>query len=176
MLENHVKKLLKGLGHDIKREGLKDTPKRVVKFLREFCTRPDFDFTTFDSEGYDEMIIVEPIRFGCLCEHHLLPFFGTAYIGYIPREKIAGLSKLPRMVAYHSASLNNQERLTKQIAEGLTKHLDPLGLGVILKAEHTCMSIRGAKQPGAVTTTSCLKGRFKIDPATRSEFLSSVKA
>ena len=161
---------------DTEREGLKDTPKRYIKFLREFLSPPEFIFTTFDAEGTDEMIVQSNIPFYSLCEHHIAPFFGVAHIAYIPDKKIVGLSKLARTLELYSRRLQNQERITTQIAERLMNELNPLGVGVVLKAQHLCMSMRGVKKHDTHTTTSKLLGFFKEDLNCRNEFLSLIKS
>lgn len=160
---------------DGNREGLQETPKRYVKFLQEFLNPPKFNFTTFDSEGYDQMIIVKDIPFYSLCEHHLAPFFGKGHIAYIPNEKIVGISKLPRTLELYSRSFQNQERITKQVAERLNNELKPKGVAVVLEAEHLCMAMRGVKKPNCKTITSELIGAFKTDLDCRSEFMSLIK-
>jgi len=169
--ESNIKRLLQSLGENPDREGLQNTPKRYVKFLREFLTPKDFNFTVFNAEKADEMIVQSGIPFFSLCEHHLAPFFGTAAVAYIPNGKIAGLSKLARTVDRFSKRLQNQERITTDIAEYLEEQLQPLGVAVLLKARHLCMEMRGVQKQGAETTTSCLRGLFKTDPKCRSEFL-----
>lgn len=171
---DNVVRILQYLGEDVNREGLKDTPNRYIKFLKEFTTKKDFNFTAFDSEGMDQMIVQKNISFHSLCEHHLAPFFGTATVAYIPNGKIVGLSKLARVVEYYSSNLQNQERITQQIAERLLTELNPLGVAVSLVAEHMCMSMRGIKKAGAKTTTQCLKGVFLTDQQTRNEFMQII--
>lgn len=173
--EWHFQKLLEQLGEDISREGLQETPKRYVKFMREFMTPPEFNFTTFDAEKTDEMIVQTNIPFYSLCEHHTAPFFGTAAVAYIPGEKIVGLSKLARTVDLYSRRLQNQERITTQIAERLVKELNPRGVAVVLKAQHLCMSMRGVKKHDTWTTTSKMTGAFKEDLNARNEFLNFIK-
>jgi GTP cyclohydrolase I len=138
-----------------------DTPKRFVKMLRQLTTPEPFEFTCFaNEEGNDEMILQQDITFVSLCNHHVLPFIGRAHVAYIPGGKIVGLSKLARVVRHYAAGLQVQERLTVQIADRLEEELDPLGVAVILQAEHTCMTIRGVKAPGSYTTTSAMRGVF----------------
>lgn len=173
-LEEHFKAILEGLDHDTSTEGLRDTPKRYIKFLGEFCKPKRFRFTTFSSGGFDEMIKEENLTFASLCAHHVLPFFGHGVIAYIPNKRIAGLSKLARTLDHFSASLQTQENLTQQVADFLESKLQPKGVGVLLKAEHTCMTIRGVRKPGALTSTACFKGVFKTDPATRAEFMAQL--
>jgi len=160
---------------DGNREGLKETPKRYVKFLKEFLSPDDFNFTTFDGEGTDEMIVQCNIPFYSLCEHHLAPFFGVAHIAYIPSGRIVGLSKLARTVEKYTRRLQNQERITTQVAERIQKELNPLGVGVVLKAQHLCMAMRGVKKHDVYTTTSKMIGAFKEDMNTRHEFLKLIK-
>lgn len=173
-LERAVKLILANYD-DPDREGLKDTPRRYVKFLDEFFDVGEFQMTTFDAEGMDEMIIETDIPFHSLCEHHLAPFFGTASIGYIPKDKIVGLSKLPRVLDMFSRRFQNQERITKQVAEYLNNELDAVGVAVILKAQHLCMTMRGIKKPGVWTITSFMMGSFRDHPETRNEFLRLIK-
>lgn len=172
-LESSVKNILQEFD-DINREGLEDTPKRYIKFLREFLSPPEFNFTTFDAEGTDEMIIQKNIPFYSLCEHHIAPFFGVAHIAYIPNKKIVGLSKLSRTLDLYARRLQNQERITAQIANRLMKELKPLGVGVILSAQHLCMAMRGVKKHNTTTTTSKLLGVFKKDLNCRNEFLKLI--
>lgn len=174
-IEDNVRRILQYIGEDTNREGLKETPKRYIKFLKEFCTPPEFNFTVFDSEKMDEMIIQSNIPFHSLCEHHLLNFFGVGTIAYIPNGKIVGLSKLARSLEYFSRGLQNQERITTQVAEYLQEKLKPEGVAVVLKARHSCMEIRGVKKHDTWTTTSKMLGVFKDDLNCRNEFLNLVK-
>lgn len=168
-----VRALLESLGIDVTSEALERTPERVASALSEMLTVKPFRLTTFpNEEGYDELIAVSNIRFHSLCEHHLLPFFGVAHVGYLPRDRILGLSKLPRVVDMFARGLQNQERLTAQIANWLQDNLSPKGVGVVLEAEHMCMSLRGVAKPGAMTVTSALKGAVRDDPRTRGEFMA----
>lgn len=173
--ENHFKAILTHLGEDVEREGLKDTPKRYIKFMREFLEPKEFNFTTFDAEGTDEMIIQTNIPFYSLCEHHIAPFFGTADVAYIPDKKIIGLSKLARTVDLYANRFQNQERITTQIAERLMLELEPIGVAVHLKAQHLCMAMRGVKKHDTHTSTSKLLGAFKTDDKARNEFLRLIK-
>ena len=173
--EWHFKEILKHFGEDTEREGLKETPKRYIKFLREFLHPEEFNFTKFDAEGTDEMIIQIGIPFYSLCEHHTAPFFGTCNIAYVPDGKIIGLSKLARCVDMYANRLQNQERITSQIAERLEEELKPLGVAVSMKAEHLCMSMRGVKKHDTKTITSKLTGCFKSNSDARKEFLSYIK-
>ena len=174
-IEDNVRRILQYIGEDTNREGLKETPKRYIKFLKEFCTPLEFNFTVFDSEKMDEMIIQSNIPFHSLCEHHLLNFFGVGTIAYIPNGKIVGLSKLARSLEYFSRGLQNQERITTQVAEYLQEKLKPEGVAVVLKARHSCMEIRGVKKHDTWTTTSKMLGVFKDDLNCRNEFLNLVK-
>ena len=167
-----IKQLLIEIGEDPEREGLIDTPKRVMKFYKEFLNPPEFNFTVFDAEGYDEMIIQKDIPFFSLCEHHLAPFFGYAKVAYIPREKIVGLSKLTRTVELYARQLQNQERITNQIAQRLEKELNPKGVAVTLSARHFCMEMRGVKTHDVTTKTTKLIGVFYDKPEARQEFLN----
>ncbi len=173
-MEGNIKSILAFLGEDLTREGLKETPKRYLNFLTEFLNVPEFNFTTFDSEGMDEMIVVSPISFYSMCEHHLVPFFGHGSIAYIPDKKIVGLSKLPRVLEMFSRRFQNQERITSQVAEYIQEKLDPKGVAVVLKAQHLCMQMRGVKKE-AFTTTSKMLGSFKNHPSCREEFLEFIK-
>lgn len=169
--EWHFKEILKHLGENVEREGLKDTPKRYIKFMKEFLEPKEFNFTTFDAEGTDEMIIQTNIPFYSICEHHTAPFFGIANVAYIPNEKIVGLSKLARCVDLYANRFQNQERITTQIAERLQHELEPNGVAVHLKAQHLCMCMRGVKKHDTWTSTSKLLGVFKNDDKARAEFL-----
>jgi GTP cyclohydrolase I len=173
--EEAVRQILQHIGQDVDREGLIDTPKRYIKFMEEFLNPPEFNFTTFDAEGYDEMIIQSNIPFNSLCEHHIAPFHGVGHIAYIPDQKIVGLSKLARTLETYSRRLQNQERITNLVAERLVKELQPKGVAVVLKAHHTCMSMRGVKKHDTWTTTSKMIGSFKDDINARQEFLNLIK-
>ena len=173
--EWHFQQILEQLGEDVTREGLIETPKRYVKFMREFLEPKEFNFTTFDAEGTDEMILQTNIPFYSLCEHHTAPFFGVAHIAYIPDKKIVGLSKLARTVDLYANRFQNQERITTQIAERLQKELSPLGVAVSLKAQHLCMCMRGVKKHDTWTITSKMLGAFKEDDKARNEFLNLIK-
>lgn len=173
--EWHFQKILEILGEDINREGLLETPKRYIKFMREFLEPKEFNFTTFDAEGSDEMIIQTNIPFFSLCEHHVAPFFGVAHVAYIPKDKIVGLSKLARTVDLYSNRFQNQERITKQIAERLWEELEPVGVAVSLKAQHLCMCMRGVKKWDTWTITNKLLGAFRENQTTRNEFLNMIQ-
>jgi len=167
-----VDQLLRTFGHDVAREGLLKTPERVARFLTEYLgPRELLPITTFSAEGMNEMVVVRAIPFYSLCEHHLLPFFGTASVGYVPSDRIVGLSKIPRIVRHFARGLQNQERLAQNVADYLDAALVPKGVGVILHARHLCMEMRGVAIAGAVTTTSALRGVFIDDGRARREFL-----
>jgi GTP cyclohydrolase I len=165
--------LLSALGVDQSDDNTRDTPRRVARMYAELLTVAPFRPTTFPNDGgYDELVVATAIPFHSLCEHHLLPFVGVAHIGYLPGERIIGLSKLARVVELFARDLQVQERLTTQIAGWLDTHLQPKGVGVVLRAEHFCMSLRGVQKPGAYTVTSALHGLVRDDPRTRQEFLT----
>lgn len=170
--EAAVRDLLRCLGENVDREGLRMTPERYVKFLWRLRNPEPFKFTTFASEGTSEMVVQTGIPFHSLCEHHLIPFVGTATVAYVPKDRIVGLSKLARAVRHCAAGLQNQERITRAVADLLQKELDPAGVGVVLRAEHLCMTIRGVQAPGTQTTTSCLLGAFMEDARCRAEFMA----
>ncbi len=169
--------LLTALGLDITSEHLTRTPHRMAQALIEMTSSEDFELTTFpNDEGYDELVLVRDIPVQSVCEHHILPFTGVAHVGYLPGERILGLSKFARMVQWHARRPQTQERLTHQIATHLGDALAPRGVGVVIQAEHTCMSLRGARVPGTVTTTSALFGRLREDPRSRAEFLELTRS
>jgi GTP cyclohydrolase IA len=168
-----VRDLLAALGEDVESEGLRGTPRRVARAYAELLTPHPFRTTTFpNEEGYDELVVARDIPFHSLCEHHLLPFHGVAHVGYLPGERIVGLSKLGRVVELYARRLQVQERLTTQVADWLQRELQPKGAGVVIEAEHLCMSLRGIQKPGARTVTSALHGLVQDDPRTRQEFLA----
>jgi GTP cyclohydrolase I len=155
---------------------LEEAPRRVVQAYAELLTPVPFNATTFPNDaGYDELVVVRDIPFQSLCAHHLLPFHGRAQVAYLPGRRIIGLSKLGRVVDLFARDLQVQERLTVQIADWLEEKLEPRGVGVIVEAEHLCMSLRGVQKPGAMTVTSALRGALKHDPQTRQEFLSLAR-
>lgn len=175
--EDAARNLLHALGADMTEESLADTPGRVARMYAEMLTPEPFDLTTFpNDEGYDELVIARNIPFHSLCEHHLLPFHGIAHVAYLPGERILGLSKLARVVDQFAAGLQVQERLTRQVSDWLQVHLEPRGVGVVLEAEHLCMSLRGVSKPGVTTVTSALHGLVRTDPRTRDEFLALTRS
>jgi GTP cyclohydrolase I len=174
-VEDNVRRLLQYFGEDSTREGLLETPKRFIKFFKEFLNPPKWNCTTFEGEGYDEMIVQTNIPFHSLCEHHIAPFFGTGTIAYIPNKRIVGLSKLARTLETYARRLQNQERITMQVADFLWKELEPRGVAVQLSAKHMCMEMRGVKKHDTYTTTTKLIGIFKTDSSARQEFLNAIK-
>jgi GTP cyclohydrolase I len=171
--EDAARELLIALGEDPDRDGLRDTPRRVAKAYAELLSPQPFNPTTFpNDENYDELVVARDIPFHSLCEHHLLPFHGVAHVGYLPGERIIGLSKLGRVVDLFARRLQVQERLTSEIAAWLDDHLDPKGVGVLIEAEHLCMSLRGVQKAGTLTATSALRGLVRDDARTRQEFLA----
>jgi GTP cyclohydrolase I len=175
--QDAVRDLLAALGRDAGEDGLRDTPRRVAAAFAELLEHEPFALTTFPNDaGYDELVVVRDIPFHSLCMHHLLPFHGIAHVAYLPGERIVGLSKLARVVDLFARDLQVQERLTMQVATFLEEHLQPKGVGVVLEAEHLCMSLRGVQKAGTRTTTSALLGLLRDDPRTRQEFLSLVTA
>ena len=171
--ERAVADLLVALGQDVDDEHLADTPRRVAAAYTEMLSPRPFNLTTFpNDEGYDELVVARDIPFHSLCQHHLLPFKGVAHVGYLPGDRVVGLSKLARVVELFARRLQVQERLTKQIADCLQENLEPKGVGVVLEAEHLCMSLRGVQAHGSVTTTSALQGILRDDARSRSEFFA----
>jgi GTP cyclohydrolase IA len=171
--ERAVGDLLCVLGAYRTDDGLRDTPRRVADAFAELLTPRPFRATTFpNDDGYDELIIARGIPFHSLCMHHLLPFHGVAHVGYLPGERIIGLSKLARVVELFARDLQIQERLTMQVADWLQEELAPRGVGVVLEAEHMCMSLRGVAKPGSRTVTSALRGVVRDDARTRQEFMT----
>ncbi|WP_202876983.1 GTP cyclohydrolase I FolE [Ornithinimicrobium humiphilum] len=168
--------LLAALGLDLTQESLVDTPRRMARALHELMAPEGFELTSFaNEEGYDELVLVRDIPVRSLCEHHMLPLVGVAHVGYLPDRRILGLSKLARMVDLHSRRPQTQERLTTAVADHLRRELAPAGVGVVVEAEHTCMTLRGARAPGARTLTSAVLGRLRDDPSSRAEFLSLAR-
>lgn len=166
-----VADLLVALGLDATSEELWDTPRRAATALADLLTPRPFTMTTFpNDEGYDEMVLVRDIGFHSLCAHHLLPFAGVAHVAYVPDERIVGLSKLARVVEHFARRPQTQERLTRQVADAIDSSLAPRGVGVVLEATHSCMSLRGVRAPDAKTVTTATIGAFRDDAATRAEF------
>src|SRR6476660_9105222 len=179
-MQDAIRRLLKDLGEDPSREGLRDTPKRVEKAYRFLTSGYSADIekvlnNALFAVDYSEMVIVRDIDFYSLCEHHLLPFFGKCHVAYLPNRRVIGLSKLPRLVDVFSRRLQVQERLTSQIAETIREKLDPLGVAVVMEATHLCMAMRGVEKQNSVTVTSSMLGVFRDDARTRHEFLELIR-
>ena len=178
--ENAVKTLLGYIEDDVTREGLADTPSRVIKSWDEIFagynqSPAEVLDSTFNGEGYDGIVLLRDIEFHSTCEHHLQPFTGSAHVAYIPTERIVGISKLARIVDLHARRLQNQERITKDVADDLEEHLSPLGCAVILEAQHGCMKCRGVKKQNSVMTTSAMRGVFFDKAEARSEVLQLIR-
>ncbi|MBO8167591.1 MAG: GTP cyclohydrolase I FolE [Thermoanaerobacteraceae bacterium] len=179
-IEAGVKMILEGIGENPDREGLKDTPKRVARMYKEIFygleQDPKEHLQVLFTEEHEEMVLVKDIPLYSMCEHHLLPFYGKAHVAYIPRKgKITGLSKLARVVEGFAKRPQLQERLTSQIADSIMEALEPLGVIVVVEAEHMCMTMRGVKKPGSKTLTSAVRGVFKTNEATRAEAFSLIR-
>ena len=178
-LEEAVRTLLTEIGEDPDREGLRGTPGRVRRMLEQltagYRTDPDslLEGAAFDVD-YDEMVVVRDIEVYSLCEHHMVPFFGRAHVGYLPRGTVIGLSKIPRVVDLFAHRLQLQERMTQQIADFLMTRLEPKGVGVVIETTHLCIAMRGVRRPGATMVTSAMLGTFRSDPRTRAEFLTFI--
>jgi GTP cyclohydrolase I len=173
--ERAVVALLVSLGRDPSSPHMAETPRRVAHAFAELLSSEPFDLTTFpNDERYDELVLVRRIPFRSLCQHHLLPFHGVAHVGYLPAERIVGLSKLARVVHRFAADLQTQERLTMQVAGWLDEQLQPKGVGVVIEADHMCMALRGVRADGARTVTSALHGQLRHDERSRAEFLALV--
>jgi len=175
-----IRNLLKELGEDPDREGLRDTPRRVEVSLKYLTSGYEADVdkvlnNALFTVDYSEMVIVKDIDFFSLCEHHLLPFFGKVHVAYIPRHKVIGLSKIPRLVEVFARRLQVQERLTSEIAETIERKIDPLGVAVVVEATHLCMSMRGVEKQNSFAVTSAMLGGFRNDARTRSEFLELIR-
>jgi len=175
-----VDSLLVELGENPRRQGLRATPDRVSRALREltdgYGVKPeDVIADAIFDQDYDEMVVVKDVPFYSLCEHHMLPFFGHVHVGYLPKGKVVGLSKIPRLVEVFSHRLQIQEQLTNQVADALNMALAPRGVGVVVEARHLCTEMRGVETPGGRMITSCMLGTFRRDPRTRSEFLDLVR-
>ena len=179
-MEEHYRKLIESVGEDANREGLKMTPERAAKAFSYITSGYKEDVlkvinnALFQSDN-DEMIIVKDIELYSLCEHHLLPFYGKCHVGYLPKGKIIGISKVARVVNIFARRLQLQENLTKQIAETLEKHIGAKGVGVVIEAKHLCMMMRGVEKQSSIMTTSCMLGDFRTQNSTRAEFLSLIK-
>ncbi|HET6817237.1 MAG TPA: GTP cyclohydrolase I FolE [Mycobacteriales bacterium] len=168
-----VEDLMRALGMDVEDPSLRRTPSRVANAYAEMLAPREFGLTTFpNEENYDELVVARDIPFTSVCEHHLLPFTGTATVGYLPANRILGLSKLARVVELFARRPQVQERLTKQVANWLDDHLNPRGVGVVMSAEHSCMTLRGVRAQGSSTVTSAMLGALRDDSRTRAEFLS----
>ncbi|MGW6335108.1 GTP cyclohydrolase I FolE [Nocardia rhamnosiphila] len=171
--EDAARAFLTALGVRLDSEHLQATPGRMARAYAELFTPRAFDLTTFpNEEGYDELVLARRIPLRSVCEHHLLPFVGVAHVGYLPGDRILGLSKLARIVEHFSRRPQVQERLTKQVADWLDRHLQPKGVGVVIEAEHTCMTLRGVQAVGTITVTSTLLGTLREDARSRQEFFS----
>lgn len=174
--EAAVVDLLTALGQNLDDDHLRDTPARVAAAYAEMLSPRPFNPTTFpNDEGYNELVLAKDIPFHSLCQHHLLPFKGVAHVGYLPGRRIVGLSKLARVVEHFSRRLQVQERLTQQVADWIHQHLDPKGVGVVIDAEHLCMTLRGVQASGSSTVTSALHGLLRHDERSRAEFFALVK-
>jgi len=173
-----VREILAAVGEDVEREGIKDTPERVARMYAELLDGmhedPRQHLTKVFSENYDEIVLLRNIPFFSICEHHLMPFIGTAHVAYLPAGSVLGVSKLARVVDCFARRLQVQERLTDQIADFIMNSLKPRGVAVVLEASHSCMTIRGIKKPGSVMVTSSLRGIFRRDPKSRSEIMSLI--
>lgn len=180
--EAAVRTLIEWAGDDPQREGLLETPARVARAYRELFSgyeadpRDYLEKTFEEVGGYDELVVLTDIRVVSFCEHHMLPFLGRAHVGYLPRERVVGISKLARVVNGFSRRLQIQEKLTSQVAEAVQDILQPKGVGVVIQSEHSCMTMRGVNTPGSLLTTSTLLGEVRDDPRTRQEFLELVRA
>jgi len=177
-MEQNLKEVLKHIGENPNREGLVDTPKRIIKSWEHLYSGYNKDpkeiLTVFDSDGYDEIVLLKNIELFSMCEHHMLPFIGKAHIGYLPNKKVIGISKLARLMEIFARRLQIQERLTKQIAQSLQDLLNPIGVGVIIEAKHMCMQMRGVEKQNSSMVTSSMLGVFREDSSARKEFLSLV--
>ena len=180
-LADGITTMLKAIGDGVDAQGTTDTPKRVANMYDELLSGYSTDpidilnGAMFEVE-YDEMVVVKDIDFYSLCEHHLLPFYGKAHVGYIPRTKVVGLSKIPRLVEMYARRLQVQERMTQQIAAVMDELIEPIGVGVIIEAQHLCAAMRGVKKPNTVMKTSAVRGLFKENSSTREEFMGHVRS
>ncbi len=178
-IEEAVREILEAVGEDPKRPGLQDTPRRVARMYAEMFAglhvSPARHLEVVFPEQYDEMVLIRDIPFTSMCEHHLLPFSGVAHVAYIPNGKVTGLSKIARVVDEIARRPQVQERMTQEIADLMNEKLETSGVAVVIRAEHSCMSIRGIKKPGSSTVTSALRGIFKSNESTRAEFMSLIQ-
>jgi GTP cyclohydrolase I len=173
--ETAARVFLEALGLPVDSEGMRETPRRMARAYQELFAAAPFTFTSFPNEnGYDELVLARDIPVRSVCEHHLLPFVGVAHVGYLPGDRILGLSKLARLVEHFGSRPQLQERMTKQIADLLEEELSPRGVGVVIEAEHSCMNLRGVRARGSSTVTSTLLGVLREDPRSRQEFLSLI--
>jgi len=171
--ERAAAEFLRALGIEVETESMRGTPGRMARAYAELFTPRPFDLTTFpNEEGYDELVLARAIPVRSVCEHHLLPFVGVAHVGYLPGERILGLSKLARIVEHFARRPQVQERLTKQVADWLAEHLSPQGVGVVIEAEHSCMTLRGVQATGSTTVTSTMLGSLREDARSRQEFFA----
>jgi GTP cyclohydrolase I len=177
-IEKAVREILSAVGEDLNREGLKDTPARVARMYGELLAGmrddPNTHISRVFNENYDEIVLLRDIPFYSMCEHHLMPFIGSAHVAYLPSGKILGVSKLARIVDCFARRLQTQERLTSQIADCLMTNLKPQGVAIVLEAAHSCMTIRGIRKPGSVMVTSAVRGLFRKDPRSRNEIMSLI--
>jgi GTP cyclohydrolase IA len=177
-IEKAVREILSAVGEDLNRDGLKDTPARVARMYGELLAGmrddPNIHMSKVFNENYDEIVLLRDIPFYSMCEHHMMPFIGSAHVAYLPSGKILGVSKLARLVECFARRLQTQERLTYQIADCLMTSLKPQGVAVVLEAAHSCMTIRGIKKPGSVMVTSAVRGLFRKDPRSRNEIMSLI--
>ena len=179
-MENHIREILKAVGEDPDRQGLRRTPERVAETMAFLTSGYSMDLSTIvNGASYDdpadEMVVVANIEMYSLCEHHMLPFAGKAHVAYLPKGRIIGLSKIPRIVDMYARRLQVQERLTTQVANALMEVLEPQGVGVLIEADHFCMRMRGVEKQSSFAVTSCMLGGFRSDARTRSEFLTLVQ-
>ncbi len=177
-IEKAVREILSAVGEDLERDGLKNTPGRVARMYGELLAGmredPKAHLASVFNENYDEIVLLRDIPFYSVCEHHLMPFIGTAHVAYLPDGRILGVSKLARIVDSFARRLQTQERLTYQIADFLMNNLKPLGVAIVLEAAHSCMTIRGIKKPGSMMVTSAVRGIFRKDPRSRNEIMSLI--
>ena len=177
-IEKAVREILIAVGEDLDRDGLKNTPARVARMYGELLAGmhddPSTHLRSVFNENYDEIVLLRDIPFYSICEHHLMPFIGSAHVAYLPSGRILGVSKLARIVDCFARRLQTQERLTYQIADCLMNNLEPLGVAVVLEAAHGCMTIRGIRKPGSVMVTSAVRGIFRKDPRSRNEIMSLI--